>query len=303
MPKLELLQKVKSKVDNTVKFVFLSRGQIIEFSYIDKNDGKDIICVPTQTGCRLKCKFCFLSDYDLAVRNLTAVEISSGVDYVIKDLRLLEKEKPNSVLLISYMGCGEPLCNLRGLIGSCINIRDDYAGKYIIVRFGVASLIPKLDAMRNLIDLVQMHKLQLKFHLSLHSPDAKTRKFLAPAAKGIAGSLALVELFMLRTGNSAEMHYALIDGVNDRTEDLLGLIALLKGAGIPDRGIPVKFLVYNEKPSLDFKCSEKIQEFRSALEAEGIKTEYYHPPGWDIGSSCGQFLMEYYEKFNTKKSP
>ncbi len=300
--KLELLQKVKSKVDNTVKFVFLSGGQIIEFSYINKNDGKDIICVPTQTGCRLKCKFCFLSDYDLAVRNLSAAEISSGVGYVIKDLGLLEREKPNSVLLISYMGCGEPLCNLRGVIGSCVKIRNNYSGKYLTVRFGVASLIPKLKAMASLIKLVKANKLPLKFHLSLHSPDPKTRKFLAPAAVDIEESVALVEAFILLTGNSAEMHYALIDGVNDREEDLRGLITLLKGRGIPGKGIPVKFLVYNEKPSLDFKRSEKIKEFQDALEQEGIKTEYYHPPGWDIGSSCGQFLMDYYEKFNTKKS-
>lgn len=298
MPKLELLQKVKSKVDNTVKFVFLSQGQIIEFSYIDKNDGKDIICVPTQTGCRLGCRFCFLSDYDLAVRNLSAEEIASGVDYAIKDLGLRRRQKPNSVLLVSYMGCGEPLCNLSGVIGSCVKIRDNYAGKYAVVRFAVASLIPKLSAMRDLTVLTKTSQLPLKFHLSLHSPDEKTRRVIAPAAKGIAKSVALVELFMCHTGNSAEIHYALIDGVNDRDEDLRGLITLLKG-----RGIPVKFLVYNEKPSIDFKHSKKIQKFRSGLEEEGIKTEYYHPPGWDIGSSCGQFLMDYYAKFNTKKSP
>ena len=206
MPKLELLQKVKSRVDNTVKFVFLSNGQIVEFSYIDKNDDKDIVCVPTQTGCRLGCKFCFLSDYDLAVRNLGVEEISSGVDYVIKDLGLRKRQKPNTILLISYMGCGEPLCNLREVIGSCVQIRDKYAGKYETVRFAVASLIPSLGAMRNLIGLVGVNKLLLKFHLSLHSPDEKTRKVIAPAAKGIAKSVALVELFMCHTGNSAEIH-------------------------------------------------------------------------------------------------
>src|SRR3989338_8993281 len=298
MPKLELFQKVKSKVDNTVKFVFLSQEQIIEFSYINKNDDKDIICVPTQTGCRLGCKFCFLSDYKLAVRNLGAEEISSGVRYAIKDLGLLEKEKPNGVLLVSYMGCGEPLCNLGEVIESCVKIRDEYAGKYAVVRFGVASLIPNLNAMRDLIKLVDINQLPLKFHLSLHSPDEKTRTVIAPAARDITRSVALVEFFMRRTSNSAEMHYALIDGINDRDEDLRGLVTLLKG-----RGIPIKFLVYNVKPSLAFKRSKKIKKFRSTLEKEGIKTEYYHPPGWDIGSSCGQFLMDYYAKFNTKKGP
>ena len=298
MPKPELFQKIKSRVDNTVKFVFLSEGQIIEFSYIDKNDGKDIICVPTQTGCLMGCKFCFLSDYDLAVRNLDAAEISSGVNYVITDLGLLERRQPNRVLLVSYMGCGEPLCNLRGVIESCVQIRSRYSGVYGVVRFAIASLIPNLKAMDELIGRVSDNQLLFKFHLSLHSPDEEVRKDIAPAARDIKESVALVERFIRQTGTSAEVHYTLMDGINDREEDLRGLIQLLKG-----RGIPIKFLLYNEKPSVDFKRSEQVQRFRSELEKEGIATEDYHPPGWDIGSSCGQFLMEYYAKFNSKKSP
>lgn len=294
MPELQLLQKVKSRVDNTIKFIFLSNRQVIEFSYIDKNDGKDIICVPTQTACQLGCKFCFLSDYDLAVRSLSAEEISSGVDYVIENLGLQKRQKPNDILLISYMGCGEPLCNLHGVIGSCIQVQIKYSEGYRVVRFAVASLIPSLNLMRNLIKAVKENELSLKFHLSLHSPNDKVRKVIMPAASSVIESIALVELFMRHTGNSTEIHYALIDGVNDREEDLRGLIELLRG-----RGISIKFLVYNEKPSLDFRRSEKIQRFRSELEKEGVQTEYYHPPGWDIGSSCGQFLMDYYEKFNS----
>ena len=86
---LEFLEKIKSKLDRTVKYIFLSRGQVIEFSYIDKNDGKDIICAPTQTACRLGCKFCFLSDYDLEVRNLTPEEISIPDSLYFERLRII----------------------------------------------------------------------------------------------------------------------------------------------------------------------------------------------------------------------
>ena len=87
--RMDFLKKVYSNIDNTVKFIFISQGQIIELSFIDKNDGKDIICVPSQTACKLGCKFCFLSDYDLKVRNLWPMEIVSPVSYVIEDLGLL----------------------------------------------------------------------------------------------------------------------------------------------------------------------------------------------------------------------
>ena len=296
VPGLEFLEKVMSKNDSTVKYIFLAQGQIVEFSYINKNDGKDIICAPTQTGCNLKCKFCFLSDYDLVVRNLTAEEVTTCVKFFINDLNLLARQDGNDVLLISYMGCGEPLLNAFEIIKASCNIKRHYGEDYKVVRFAVASLMPQIDEMMMFIKMIKTIGLLLKFHLSLHFTENDQRKNMMPGARPIAESIAALELFMHHTGNSVEIHYALIEGVNDRAEDILALIRLLKY-----RNIPVKFLAYNEKPSLDFRQSEKIAYFRSVLEAEGIKTEFYNPPGADIGSSCGQFLMDYYEKYNTIK--
>ena len=295
-PNLVFLEKVKSKVDKTIKFIFLSQGQVIELSYINKDDGKDIICAPTQTACNLGCKFCFLSDYNLAVRNLTPEEILFTTDYVINNLNLLIQQKHNRILLISFRGCGEPLRNIKNVIDSSNRVRDKYHKDYDVVRFAVASLIPKIKLMQKFTDEIKKYKLPLKFHLSLHSADSKTRKSLMPSASSIAESIILTEFFMKYTDNSAEIHYSMIEGVNDREEDLAKLIYLLK-----NRGIPVKFLVYNEKPSVNFKGSPRIDYFRVSLESEGITTEFYNPPGADIGSSCGQFLMDYYEKYSKKE--
>ncbi len=295
-PDLVFLEKVSSKVDKTVKFIFLARGQVIEFSYINKDDGKDIICVPAQTACNLGCKFCFLSDYDLEVRNLEPEEIIFPIDYVVKDMNLLTRPDRNKVFLISFMGCGESLRNIKNVIDSCNRIRDKYCEDYKVVRFAVASLMPRIKLMQKFTDEVRKHKLPLKFHLSLHSPDSEVRKKIMPSASSIAESVILTEFFVRYTGNSAEIHYSMIEGVNDRPEDLSALTRLLK-----NRGIPVKFLVYNEKPSVDFKGSSRVDYFRNHLESEGIATEFYNPPGADIGSSCGQFLMDYYEKYNKRK--
>ena len=288
-----LIKKVYSKVDNTVKFIFISQGQIIELSFIDKNDGKDIICVPSQTACKLGCKFCFLSDYDLKVRNLTPLEIILPISYAIGDLGLLQKSNRNNVLLISMMGCGEPLLNLNNIIAMCESVVAMYKNQYKIVRFAVASLIPKIALMKKYIEMVKNSKLPVKFHLSLHSPHEAVRKTIMPSASPIHESIEQVKMFMSATGNAAEIHYALIHGLNDGDKDLKTLIKLLEGTNIP-----IKFLVYNEKPSVEFKASLRVNHFRAVLENHGITTEFYVPPGRDIGSSCGQFLMDYYEQFN-----
>lgn len=294
---LLFFKKVYSEIDKTVKFIFFLNQQIVEFSYINKNDGKDIICVPTQTACNLKCKFCFLSDYDLDVKNLSAEHIEYGVSYIIKDLGLcLGVKSHNRVLLISFMGCGEPLLNLGNVINSCELITEKYKKKYHIVRYGLSSLIPNLALMKKMVSMVLELKIPMKFHFSLHTPIKKKRKELLPSASDIRKSIELICKYIRVTGNSAEIHYALIDGVNDTDEDLFYLINLLK-----EKDIPVKFLIYNEKPSLDLLPSYRVVLFREKLELADIKTEFYIPPGGDIGSSCGQFLMDYYREFNIKK--
>lgn len=287
------LKKTYSKIDNTVKFIFTSRDQIIELSFIDKNDGKDIICVPSQTSCKLGCKFCFLTDYDIKVRNLSPEEIVLPIQYMIDNLKLLKRKNRNQVLLISVMGCGEPLLNLDNVIAMCEKITEKYKSHYKIVRFAVASLIPKISLMEKFIEAVKSRNLRVKFHLSLHSPREKVRQTIMPSASSVLGSIEQVKKFMRFTANSAEIHYSLISDINDRDEDMLMLIELFENTGIP-----IKFLIYNEKPSIEFVASLRVEYFREVLESHGIKTEFYIPPGRDIGSSCGQFLMDYYEQFN-----
>lgn len=291
---LQMVKKVESQIDNTVKFIFVSKGQVIEFSYINKGDGKDIICIPTQTSCNLKCKFCFLSDYDLCVRNLEPEEMLAGIIYTVESLSLV-KNGANDVLLISFMGCGEPLLNLENVLNTCELTIEKYKNDYRVVRFGLASLIPAISLMKKLTNEVAKRKIPIKFHLSLHSTITKKRKELLPAASSINESIKHVCDFVSKTNNSAEIHYAMIDGENDGDEEVVGLTKLLKG-----KPISIKFLIYNEKPSTPWVPSGRVDIFRNSLEKEGIETEFYVPPGGDVGSSCGQFLMDYYLLYNKK---
>ena len=299
---MNLLEKIHSKTDNTIKYIFMTQDNlIIELSYINKNDGKDIICVPSQTSCKMKCKFCHITDATdkLINRNLTSQEIKDSIDNVYNDLNLSLNPKP---LLISYMGCGEPLLNYKQVKDSMLLLRNEYqTTKVPLIRFAIATSLPDFAWINffNLTNEIHKEKLPVKIHLSLHYTMDSLRKDWMPNSLSILPSLIALEYYKKITKNSVEIHYTLINGVNDTERDAIRLSEFLKY-----RDIPVKFLFYNEKPSIEFHASskEKLNIFKRYFDKYNIEYEYYIPPGLDVGASCGQFLMDYYLKYNLVKS-
>jgi len=285
---MKLKRIVKSKEDSTKKYIFYTDDNlIIEFSYINKDDGKDIICVPSQTMCNIGCKFCHTTDYigKIKTRNLTEKEIADGVAYVYSDLELAKTPR---TLLISYMGCGEPILNNDGVVGSMQLIKNSYE---VYTRFAVATSLPKNHYPEFFEFTKRIGKLPVKLHLSLHYTNDFQRKEWMPRALEIKPSILAAYFFRMQSGNPVEIHYALLEGVNDSEEDAQALAILLK-----DKDFNVKFLFYNEKDSLVNKPSPRVRlkSFRKALDEIEVEHEYYIPPGLSIGASCGQFLMEEY---------
>ena len=143
---MKFIEIVKSKLDATLKYIFKTEDNlIVECSYINKNDGKDIICIPSQTMCNLACKFCHTTDYigKIKNRNLASYELDDCVEYIIKDLDI---QKHNRVLLISFMGCGEPILNVDNVIETMIEIKKLEKSGFSYVRFAIATSIPKHNA-------------------------------------------------------------------------------------------------------------------------------------------------------------
>jgi len=286
---MEFINKVNSTEDKTIKYVFkLSDNIITEATYIDNDTGKDIICVSCQTMCHMGCTFCHLTDNigKLKFRNLTSYEIVESVEFIHNDLKLAEN---NRMLLISFMGCGEPLQNFSEVYDSIIKLMD-----HEDIRFGLSTMLPK-TRWGNLFELanrVNHSKIPLKVHLSLHYTNDKQRTEMMPATTNIKASIAALEFYKQVTGQSVEIHYTLIKDVNDSGEDLERLTALLI-----NRDIPIKFLRFNSKETSHNEGAEKItiNKFRAVLKAHGVSTEYYEPPGKDVGASCGQFLFDQYE--------
>lgn len=287
MNELKLIDSIKSKYEDVYKLVFKD-DDVLEVSYIRKNDGKDILCLPSQTSCNLGCSFCHLTGMGVPTKNLSSERILNLV------LSCLKFQKPeNDTLLISYMGAGDGIMNAENVINSAIEIKNNeyIQDSYKNIRFAISTIMPGEIKFNNFKKLVIANSLQFKLHWSLHSLDSITRKNLMPGALDILGGWNNVNKYVEETGQSAEIHYTLMHEVNDRQIDLN------KFAKLPGRKATIKLLKFAEKESEPTLLGSKRTEwFRTELEKQGYSVEAYSPPGKDVGSSCGQFLLDQYTK-------
>ena len=274
-------KKVASNEDATIKYIFDIEGQMVEFSYIDNGSDKDIICVPCQTMCNMKCTFCHLTDHigKIPTKDIDYKDIVEGIEYIICDLRLGYR-----TILISYMGCGEALANINNVIDSMVMLQEPN------IRFGLATMLPKKHyaSFFTLIERVKSMKLPVKLHLSMHFVDDEQRKEWMPSALDLESSINMLKLYRSLTGNPIEVHYTIMKDVNDSDYHMDVLDEWIDGH------TTIKFMMFSEKESLDVVKAdeEKLERNMEWFRGNNKIVEYYKPPGNDIGSSCGQFLFE-----------
>lgn len=281
MREVRLVDSVGSSVEDVQKLVF-DDGDVLEVTRIQKGDGKDILCVPTQTSCNMGCTFCHLTGSGVRAQNLSSERIVGLVRRSLEERGPVERE-----LLVSFMGAGEPLLNVPGMMGAAREVAglDGYSS----VRFAVSTILPSRAPFEKLVDEVVGSGLRFKLHWSLHAPFEERRASLMPSATPVRAAVRMVEEWMDRTGLPAEVHYALMDGVNDRDEDVRALSEELGRRAVVKL---LRFAEHGRDPGL--VGSSRTDEFRAKLEAAGLRTECYSPPGRDIGASCGQFLLDRY---------
>lgn len=275
-----MLTKLVRNADLSVSKTTVALEEV-DVSVIDKRDGKHIICAPTQTGCNMGCLFCQLTGSGRRCRNLTADELVSLVSNAVDTGRPIGA----STLLVSFMGSGEPLANVANLVDSMIRLRARYASEYSVVRFAIASIVPSTLALARLADLICLHGIDCKLHLSLHSTDNNTRRKIIPNAGSVSDTWQCAKQYAAKTGCALEIHWTLIEGVNDSLFDVDSLADLTRGVDCAVKVLdlhPVGFYKSEQYPS-------RARAFVSALQGAGMRAEYYVPPGRDIGASCGQF--------------
>lgn len=281
----EKITEVISKDGETVKFLLRFDNVLIEtvmMRYKRKNArDRNTLCISTQAGCSMGCKFCATGKNGLT-RNLTTGEIIDQVNYANDFLR---KRGETPISNVVYMGMGEPFANYDATL-KCLQILND--AKEIGMRHMTVStcgLIPEIEKLAK-------ENLQLTLAVSLHSPDSEKRTNLMPINKKypLQNLMKTLDGYIEKTDRRITVEYALFQNVNDTKQDAEQLAALLKNKLyhvniVP--GNPVEGTGLNRSPQ------NRINEFVSILEAHHIPVSIRESKGKDIDGACGQLRAKY----------
>ena len=267
-------KKLVSVYDNTVKYLFrLNDGELIE-SVVMKYKYGYTICVSSQVGCKMGCKFC-ASGIAGFIRNLTPSEILSQVYTAQRDLGI-------RISHIVMMGVGEPLDNFDNVM-RFLSLITDENGLNISMRNISLSTCGVVTGIYKLME----KKLQLTLSISLHAPNDLIRSQTMPVNDrwNIDELLKACRDYTNATSRRISFEYAMISGVNDSDECARELGKRLKGMLCHVNLIPV-----NSVKERDYKKSSdiRIADFIKILEKYGINVTVRRTLGSDINASCGQ---------------
>ncbi len=279
--KLKEAERLVSEEDGTSKFLFcLNDGQAVESVLMKYRHGNSV-CISSQVGCRMGCRFC-ASTIGGLVRNLTASELLEQV-YEIE--RISEETVSNVVV----MGTGEPMDNYDNLV-RFIRLISAKEGKNLSVRSITVSTCGILEGIGRLSE----EGLPITLALSLHAPNDRIRKELMPTASlhSISELLAACDAYYEKTSRRITYEYSLIQGVNDSVSCAKELSELLSG-----RNCHVNLIPVNPVKEREFRKSkqEAIQNFKNILEKNRINVTIRREMGSDINAACGQLRRSYRE--------
>ena len=266
--------RVQRSGDGTVKCLFrFADGTEVESVFMKYSYGNSI-CISSQSGCRMGCRFC-ASTMDGLDRSLSGGEMLGQV----LAMRNLTREDIGHVVV---MGMGEPFDNYEGLSDFIRLIHDDkgYGLGLRNITVSTCGLIPVIS--RFAADFPQVN-----LAVSLHAPNQKMREVTMPVAKkyGYDELMAACREYTETTGRRITFEYAVIDGVNDSEECARELASRLQGWLTHVNLIPL-----NKVEGRDFRAAKDagIHRFRQILENNGVPATIRRTLGSDIDAACGQ---------------
>lgn len=282
---VKILKKLTSK-DGTQKYLFsLSDGNVIEGVFMKNNYG-NTLCLSTQVGCRMGCKFC-ASTIGGLVRNLTPGEMLANVCLVNKDNG--GNIKNRAVTNIVLMGSGEPLDNYDNVV-KFLKLVSHEKGLNVSLRnisLSTCGLVPEMFKLAD-------EGLPVNLTVSLHQPFDEKRKQLMPIAKAykIAEILKACDNYFEKTGRRYIFEYSLVSGENNDKESLEELIKILKG-----RPCHVNIIRLNEVKENNLKSTtdKEAYAFCDQLVKGGLSATVRRSFGADIEGACGQLRRSYIE--------
>lgn len=280
---LKTAQKQVSKKDGTVKFLFeLCDGNFIESVFMKYHHG-NTLCVSSQVGCRMGCRFC-ASTIGGKVRDLTAGEI-------ISQIITAQKETNERISNIVMMGIGEPLDNFSNVVKFLKIVNDENTLNigYRHISLSTCGIVPKIYELAEL-------NLPITLSVSLHAPFDNMRTEIMPVNKKypLDTLVRAMRDYIKKTNRRISIEYALIQGKNDTTECAKELVRLFSGGLFHINLIPV-----NNVEERDFKKSttDAVKTFADILNSRGLNATVRRELGADIDAACGQLRR----KQETKK--
>jgi len=273
-------EKLVSKIDGTVKYLFrLFDGSLIE-SVVMRYKHGNTICISSQVGCYMGCKFC-ASTIGGKVRDLLPSELLGQVSAASRDLG----ERISNIVM---MGIGEPLDNFDNVVKflRLVNHPDGLNIGYRHISLSTCGVVPGIYRLSE-IDL------PITLSISLHASSDEKRTEIMPVNKkwNIEALLTACVDYYKVTGRRISFEYTLISGKNDSEEDAKELALLLKnafrGTGAP---IHVNLIRVNEVKETGFKkgTPESVNAFAKTLEKYGAVATVRRKLGADISAACGQ---------------
>jgi 23S rRNA (adenine2503-C2)-methyltransferase len=271
--KLDFISIKKKEEDNLVKkYLFeLNDNEHVEAVLMEHDYGLSV-CVSSQVGCNMGCKFCE-SGRLKKVRNLETHEM-------VEQIILIESDINKKIDSVVVMGIGEPFDNYDNVINFARIINHpkglSIGARHITI--STCGIVPKIEEFSNL-------DLQINLALSLHAPNDEIRNKIMPINKvyNISQVIEAIKKYISKTNRRVTIEYVMLNMVNDNMECALELAKLLKGLNVYVNLIP-----YNETNNIDFKKSTRVNEFKDTLLKNGINATVRREFGGKISAACGQ---------------
>ena len=281
----EVVEEQRSS-DGTIKWAIAVGDQRVETVYIPEDD-RATLCVSSQVGCALECKFCSTAQQGFN-RNLRVSEIIGQVWRAAKIVGAAKVTGQRPITNVVMMGMGEPLLNLNNVVPAMEIMLDDFGFGLSKrrVTLSTSGVVPALDKLGDMIDVA--------LAISLHAPNDEIRDEIVPINKkyNIGEIVSASKYYFEKTGRRVIFEYTLIKGTNDSNACALELAKLTKG--FPSH---VNLIRLNEVKERDHQAptEDATKDFLKKLESLGVSATIRRSLGNDIEGACGQLRRRYLE--------
>ena len=269
---IEIVKAQRSETTNKYLFKLLD-GNYIE-AVVMKHDYGDSICVSSQVGCNMGCKFCE-SGRLKKVRNLETYEI-------VEQILLVENDINKRIDSVVVMGIGEPFDNFDNIMNFIYIINNPFG-----INIGARHITISTSGIIDKIKEFSECPLQVNLAVSLHAPNNEIRNSIMPInnAYNINDLILSIKEYIKKTNRRVTIEYVMLNNVNDSISCAKELASLLHGMNVYVNLIP-----YNETSNIEFKKTSKdaILAFYDALKKRGINVTIRREFGAGIDAACGQ---------------